>query len=299
VSALHIFLFGHLRITHDGCSSEVMVAPAIQPLLAFLLLNRHRTHSREKLADLFWGDHKQDRARCCLRTALWRLRRLFEAAGIHSEAYLMTSPTGEISFDQESDYWLDVAAFEEQSVQVLAQSIHATETADIQRLENALELYTGELLENLYDDWVLWERERLQRLYLNGLAYLLHYYKYHSAYEKSLEYGHKILFHDPLREEIHREIMELHLKNGQRALAVQQYETCRNILASELDIQPMEETQAAYARITSESKHLQSQHANSNPTCVQQAIQQVHLSMQSLKNAQQQLQRAIDLIEHA
>lgn len=296
MSALHISLFGHLRMTHDGCPSEVVIAPAIQPLLAFLLLHRHRTHSRERLADLFWSDHTQDRARCCLRTALWRLHRLFEEAGIPYEAYLTTSSTGEIGFDQESDYWLDVATFEEQSAQVLAQPVHATGTADIQQLENALELHTGELLENLYDDWVLWERERLQRLYLNSLAYLLHYYKYHGAYEKSLEYGHKILFHDPLREEIHREIMELHLESGQRALAIQQYETCRNILASELDIQPMEETQAAYTRIISESNHQSQRIRSNNPTCVQQALEQIGLGMQSLKNAQEQFQQAIHLI---
>jgi hypothetical protein len=34
---------------------------------------------------------------------------LFESQGVSWKSYLATAPTGEISFKQESDYWLDVA----------------------------------------------------------------------------------------------------------------------------------------------------------------------------------------------
>lgn len=298
MSALRVFLFGGFRMVHGDCSSEVKLTPGIQPLLAYLVLHRHRTHPREKLADLFWADYDQDRARSCLRTALCRLRRVLESRDILAETYLLTTPTGEVGFKQGSNYWLDVEAFEEQVGWVLAQPIYATETVDVQALENALQLYTGELLEGCYDDWILWERERLQRVYLNSLAYLLHYHKHHRAYEKSLECGHKILLSDPLREEIHREMMQLYLENGQRALAVQQYETCRQILASELNIQPMEETQALYARIISKADLDQAQPVDvGESTRVQQALQQICSGIQKLEEAQNQFQRAIQLIE--
>jgi DNA-binding SARP family transcriptional activator len=251
------------------------------------------------LANLFWGDQDQDRARSCLRTALCRLRRTLESEGIPAETCLLTTPTGEIGFNQESEHWLDVAAFEELAGQVLAQPVHAIEAADAQKLERALRLHTGELLEGFYDDWVLWERERLQRLYLNGLAHLLHYYRRYGAYEQSLECGHKILLCDPLREEIHREMMQLYLESGQRALAVQQYETCRKILAAELNIQPMGETQALHTRAILEAPqhhHRQPQPINLGESpCIQQALQQICVGIQVLQKAQEQLLRAIDL----
>ncbi|MFQ5854953.1 MAG: BTAD domain-containing putative transcriptional regulator, partial [Anaerolineae bacterium] len=210
MSILRISLFGDVRIARDDWSSEVRVTRSVQALLAYLLLQRHRVHPREVLAGLFWGDHSENRARSCLSTALWRLRSALEPEGIPRGTYLVRTPAGEIGFNHESDHWLDVAVFEEQAGRVLAQPIDVTESAKVQELENALRLYTGELLEGFYDDWALRERERLRFLYLNSLAHLMHYHKYQGAYEESLAYGQQILQHDPLREEIHREMMRLY-----------------------------------------------------------------------------------------
>ncbi|MFQ6102462.1 MAG: BTAD domain-containing putative transcriptional regulator, partial [Anaerolineae bacterium] len=190
---LRISLFGGVRIAHDGQISGMKVTRIVQTLLAYLLLQRHRSHPREVLAGLFWGDHSQERARSCLSTALWRLRRVLEPEGTPRGTYLMTTPAGEIGFNRESDHWLDVAVFEEQVGRVLAKPIHAVEAAGVRELESALQLYRGELLEGFYDDWALRERERLRCLYLNSLAHLMRYYKHHGAYEQSLAYGQQIL----------------------------------------------------------------------------------------------------------
>jgi DNA-binding SARP family transcriptional activator len=107
------------------------------------------------------------------------------------------------------------------------------------------------LLEGFYEDWALRERERLRGLYLDSLTYLMGYYRQHGAFEESLTYGQQILQVDPLREEIHRELMHLYLTNGQRALAVRQYETCCQILGAGLDLRPMAETQALLTQFVS------------------------------------------------
>lgn len=44
--------------------------------------------------------------------------------------------------------------------------------------------------------------------------------------------------------------MRLYFKNGQRAQALRQYEKCREILASELAVSPVEETQILYTQIS-------------------------------------------------
>jgi DNA-binding SARP family transcriptional activator len=291
------YLFGRFRMVWDDLS-ETKTTRTIQLLLAYLLLHKDRTHSREKLANLLWSDYDQNRARTCLRTALCRLRRLLEPEGTPRGTLLLTTSTGEIGFEKESNCWLDTAAFEARASRALAQPIHTMETGDAHELESALRLYTGDLLESFYDDWVLWERERLQRLYLNGLAHLMRYYKHHGACAKGLECGRKILFHDPLREEIHREMMQLYLGNGQRVLAVRQYEICRETLGAELNIQPMEETQELYARIASGADPHQAQATDpSRATRVRLALQQARLGMKKLQDAQDQLQRAIQFIE--
>ena len=112
MSVLRIHLFGCVRIEQEGGRASEKPTRAVQGLLAYLLLQRHRCHSRDVLCGLFWADQDEDSARGCLNTALWRLRRVLEPEGIPRGTYLTKTADGEIGFNCESDYWLDVAVLE-------------------------------------------------------------------------------------------------------------------------------------------------------------------------------------------
>ena len=171
--------------------------------------------------------------------------------------------------------------------------------SDVETLEQALQLYTGELLEGFYEDWVLFERERLRTLYLNGQAHLMQYYRYHGTFKESLACAQKILDKDPLREEIHREIMHLYLENGQRALAVRQYQACTQTLATELRIPPMEETQMLYHQLLQTAPEPlrgpagYTRKLNTN----EQLLHQLQLSVREIDRALGQLRQAVGLAE--
>jgi DNA-binding SARP family transcriptional activator len=300
MNLLHISLFGHIRVVHRGHLSPIKVTRTCQNLLAYLLLQRDRTHPREVLAGLFWANHSQDHARRNLNSALWRLRQILEPAGVSRGTYLQSTDVSEVGFNSASDYWLDIAAFESQVAHALTTPIQHMHASDAQMLENALQLYTADLLEGFYDDWALRERERLRRMYLNSLAHLMTYYRLHQAFAQSLACGQKILDHDPLREEIHREMMRLYLANGQRTLAARQYEQCRTILADELRIAPMEETQILYAQIA-HTTH-QPQHSGYRAYALdnqQHALQQLELAVQRFDAARTHLEEAIHLVRQS
>lgn len=299
MSILRISLLGQVQVTHVGLSTPVKPTRTVQGLLAYLLLQRHRTHPREVLAGLFWGEQSQKRARSCLNTTLWRLRQVLEPKGVARGTYLQTMATGEVGFNPASEYWLDVAVFEEHSDRALAKSADVMDAADAETLENALQLHTGELLEGFYDDWVLHEQERLRQLYLNSLARLMQYYKHRGAFEQSLNCGQKILERDPLREEIHREMMRLYLASGQRVLAVRQYQICCEILSEELGILPMEETQALYGQIVAGVCDNRGHPIPANQPAFdrQQALHQLRLAMNRFDEAREHLQQAVQTVE--
>lgn len=308
MSTLRISLFGTLHIGHDDWPVQPKLAPMAQALLAYLLLQGPRLYPREIVLDVFWGDHNPDQARSCLTTALWRLRRVLESTHAPHDTYLLTPSTGEIGFNWQSNHWLDVTIFEAQVSQVLAQPISTLTTANIQLMEETLQLYTGDLLEGFYDDWAIREQERLRCLYLDCLEHLMQYYRHHGVYEKSLAYGQQILTREPLHEEVHREMMRLYLEMGQRALAVRQYEQCREILARELKLSPMPETQELYAQtcnMTNQATVIVPRpdlkqalkQLNLLTREVDQARQQVKHANQRLEQAQQQLQNVLKLIE--
>ncbi len=218
--------------------------------MAYLLLNRQRVHHREVLASLFWGDHTEIKARSCLSTALWRLRRALDQTD--RVTYLKKTQMGEVGFNNESNYWLDVEEFETQASKVLKKPVRVMAAEDAAQLENALSLYKGELLEGFYDDWALRERERLHAFYIKSVKHLMKYYDEKSHdYEKAIVWGKHILEKDPLREGIHRDVMRYYSENGNRSEAIRHYEHCCKILKTELGVEPMSETVALIKKIAS------------------------------------------------
>jgi DNA-binding SARP family transcriptional activator len=49
---------------------------------------------------------------------------------------------------------------------------------------------------------------------------------------------------EPLKEQTHRAIMKLYVANGEKAMALAQFRTCKEVLLHELDAEPDPETQA-------------------------------------------------------
>ena len=293
---LQVGLFGGVRATHNNWTTEIQLTRENQGLLAYLLLQRHRFHSRETLAGMFWGEHNQQKARGSLNTALWKLKKALEPEGIPTGTYLKNSHAGEVGFNKESQYWLDVEVFERGIDQILVRPFEEVKESQLAELDKVLRLYRGDLLEGLYSDWALRERERLRSLYLRSLAYLLQFHGLHKDYEKAIAYGQQILHLDPLREEIHREVMKLYLVNGQRALAVRQYEICRSTLSQELGISPMEDTQALYAQIVTNSDESSSPMILANQSAIEQALRQLREANQAIDLAKEQIQHALQVL---
>ncbi len=289
---LRIRLFGTMQVAHDDRPRTNRAIHAVQALLAYLVLQRKRVHAREVLAGLFWGEHTETRARSCLSTALWRLRQFLEPEGVTRGTYLLATSAGEVGFNCDSDHWLDVAEFEH-GMEKLFHAAPEQPVPDWPGTESALAHYRGDLLEGFYEDWALREREHLRILYLDGLGRLLGHYSETGALDSALACGRRILEVDPLREEIHREVIRLHLRNGHRALALRQYEVCRDLLAEELGVEPLEETRALYDTIASGSDRSRAR----RPPAPSRVLSPLRSAASSLDAAREQLSRAIRLAE--
>ena len=296
MGVLQVALFGNVRVTHNNWLSEVIMTREIQALLAYFLLHRHRVHSREAIAGVFWGERSQDKARRSLNTALWKLKKALEPEEVPAGTYLVNSHQGGVSFNRASQYWLDVEVFEAKINQVLAYPFQTVQESHLADLEKTLSLYKGGLLEGFYMDWMLRERERMRALYLKSLIYLLQYCRFHRVYEKAIAYGQQILDLEPLHEEIHREIMSLYLENGQRALALRQYEICHAILDRELGISPMYDTQALYLQICNTQSRAGPPHISQDKISFDQLVGQLKDARLTIDLAKEKIDQAFHLI---
>jgi DNA-binding SARP family transcriptional activator len=220
-------------------------------LLCYLLLNRGNPHRREAIAAVFWGDQPGCQARKALRNSLWRLRQSFQSAGASLEDYLSVTEN-QVSFLFTGNYWLDVEEFER--MMALLEHVHGLDMSREQclQLEKTVNLYQGDLLENNYEDWVLYERERHSLAYENMLFKLMVYHGSHERPEQGITWGERILLRNNTLENVHRCMMWLYCLSGNRSAALAQYKRCRQILRDEMGIEPMDKTRELSERIASD-----------------------------------------------
>lgn len=247
---LRITLFRKFGVRYNeqvlgGCDGGKM-----QELFCYLLLNRDRPHAREVLSSLLWRENcTTAQAKKYLRHTLWQIHTFLKSiSGLDTNCLLVIEPEW-IQLHSTAGLWLDVSVFEETYGAVKGVwGCHLTEK-DMQALDQAVRLYEGNLLENWYQDWCMFERERLFQIYLILLDKIIDYCEEHQRFEDGLIYGQRVLYYDRARERTHRQMMRLYYAAGHRTGALRQYERCAAALKEELDIAPSDSTTKLYEEI--------------------------------------------------
>jgi DNA-binding SARP family transcriptional activator len=246
VSDLRIHLLGVFRVERGGQALPGLEAGKAQELFCYLLLHRQRPHPREALADLLWGEQgPSPQARKHLRQALWQL----QAAVDSPSTPVLQVQHDNVGLHPAAAVWCDAARFEQACAEAHGRRGRDLDPALVERLQAAAELYAGDLLEGCYQDWCIYQRERLQNLYLTLLDKLLEYCLTHALYESGASYGARLLQRERAHERTHRRLMYLYYRAGDRTAALRQYERCREALREELDVAPANRTAQLYEHI--------------------------------------------------
>ena len=121
-------------------------------------------------------------------------------------------------------------------------------------LRQAAELYEGDLLDGLgvhdpaFEDWLSVERSRLRGVAIGVLDRLTA----GLAGAEAVAVGQRLVALDPLREASHRALMRAYAGAGEKALALQHYARCRDLLRAELGVAPASETEELRQRLLRE-----------------------------------------------
>ncbi len=230
MAALRVSLFESLRVVAPEGRPLDLGSPTTRSLLAYLILNRARPVDRRRLAFIFWPRGAESAARRNLRQYLHRIRRALEP--VDPEGQWVQADGNHVQFTPQAALWLDVEAFR-----------HATRPeASLTELQSAVALYTGDLLEDIYEDWCEGERLALRQTYLNTLERLCLGMQQTNQLEAAIKYAQKWTAVEPLDEAAHRLLMKLYALNGERNRAIQHYQVLTETLDRELGTGPMPET---------------------------------------------------------
>jgi DNA-binding SARP family transcriptional activator/tetratricopeptide (TPR) repeat protein len=229
---LNVRLFGHLEVAIDGEHISFATPRKTLQVLAYLLLHRGSTVSREYLAELLYPDDEKGSARARLRATLYELPKILPKPA----SRYVTVEAEKIAWNPKADVWLDVEVF-------------AAAANDRARLAEAIDLYRGDLLPDVYDEWLESERERLRNVYLRCLSDFISVARRNANVNAGIEAAHKLLAVDPWREDIVRRLIAMRFESGDRAGALREYASFAKRLAGELGCEPMPETAAVAERI--------------------------------------------------
>lgn len=223
--ALRLRLLGgfHLSRGEGDGGGPVDVPAGGQQLLALLALRGPAT--RSVLAGTLWPDVTEERARACLRTAIWRLNATSSAVTGARPGVLALSRRVR----------MDIQDFTVTAHRVLAASAEGTGAAC------ASLMGMGELLPGWHQDWVVFERERLHQLRLHALEALSARLVAQEQYAPALEAALESTRIDPLRESAHRAVVTVHLAENNLAEAVRHFKVFRGLLRTELGVEPSEQ----------------------------------------------------------
>lgn len=251
---LDIRLLGTFRIAEGDRLLTAINTSRLQALLAYLLLNRQAPQSRQRIAFLFWPDSVEAQALNNLRSLLVALRRTLPNADsyIQIDRQTLRWHPGE-----DAPYTLDIARFE-----TALAGAAAGAGSEMRDLQQAVDLYSGDLLPGCYDEWIIAQREQLREAFLAALSRLVQLLASKPDLPTAILYSQRLLRHDPLREENYRVLMRLHLSNNDHAGVATVFQACERVLKRELQVEPGQAT----INILNQSQQLSQARAPGNIT---------------------------------
>jgi len=214
----HLSLLGAWRLR---CGiNAVTVATREQRLIACvgLLGCRHRSF----LAGLLWPKSSETQAAGNLRTTVWCI----------SHAFPHLLQAGPDTLELAESVCVDVAALQRQVAKIYEQPETQIPGSYLDHLSKA------ELLPGWYDDWVIFEQERLRQMRLSALELMARQHLAAGEPDNAVIAALSAVSIEPLRESAHFLLVQAHLAAGNRAAAIRAYAMFASRLDSELGVLP-------------------------------------------------------------
>ena len=235
--------FGSAALTSEEGAEypSVLARPKLLGLVSYLAASTpHGFHRRDTLLGLFWAEVDQERARRALRQSLYHLR---QALG---DDVIVGRGDEEIGLAPNL-LWSDVAAFDA--------------ALDGGELEEALDLYQGDLLQGFYvsdapefEQWLDQRRTQLREAAATAAWTLAERGLDQKNPAGAAFWGRRAFALAPLDERLLRRLIRLLDRVGDRAGAVREYESFARRLDEALELEPSPETRDLIAQVRARSQ---------------------------------------------
>jgi DNA-binding SARP family transcriptional activator len=232
--ATQLRLSGDFELVVAG--QKVALPHALERVLAYLALAEHPV-SRTRVAGTLWADVTERRAISNLRTVLWRMDRI--------DPMLVARIEGRLALGRYVD-----TDIKELGRSIRRLIVRKDDEADDEHIDLARLIHSDEILIDWDDDWLVADRERLRLLRLEALERAAESLLLHGELSQALEVAIAVTAAEPLRESARRLMAEIQIGQGNIAEVLRGYDDFRNLLRSELGLEPTPALEAIVTSVT-------------------------------------------------
>jgi DNA-binding SARP family transcriptional activator len=253
---LHVRTLGKFAVRCGDRAVPVGSSKKGRAVLRYLITRPERRATKDVLLDLFWPGEPVERSNHKLHIALCSLRQAMrEAVGVAlgegEECVLFEDDCYSLHPGIRLDLDTERFAAHCRAGDRLRREGRLPEA--VVEYESARALYRGDFLtEDLYADWAIAPRARLEEMYLMALGHLAEGHLDRGQFAESISCCRQILARDSYREDAYRQLMRCYSRMGQRNQALCEFLSCKQVLQRELGVGPMQETIALYEQIVRE-----------------------------------------------
>lgn len=217
-------------------------------ILCFIASHHNHRATKDAIVEAFWPDSRVEDIDKNFWPTISYIRRALNSNQEVRKNFIRYRESA-YYFSPEFNYLLDNEEFE----RLIALAHERRREGDWEgfatRSRQATELYRGDFLEEIYDNWVREPRAYYQSLYFTTLKELADHHSRAGEYEQSVACAKMILNRDSYREDVHRHLMDSYARLGNRAALREQFDNLKTLLREELGVDPLPETVMTYKRL--------------------------------------------------
>jgi two-component SAPR family response regulator len=233
-----IITFGDFTVYGSINGERIQWATAkTKELFAYFVLERGKEIDKWKLCDVLYPESTFEKAEHNLHSTVSRMKASLRESGIEN---ILQCKKGKYKMDLDSfscDMW-EWRNFIEGNPVVTVENIS--------KYENIVDMYQGQFFGDVDFLWLIEEKEKIARYYLQSLKRIASYYREQKKYYLEEKHLRKYIEMEPYDEDVAELLMKTYFQLRNKLGIVNVYNSIKEILDKELKVTPKESIQKLY-----------------------------------------------------
>ncbi|MBE6831779.1 MAG: transcriptional regulator [Ruminococcaceae bacterium] len=247
---IQIKMLGEFSITINGNQLTNLKGRTkrVWMLIQYLIANRHKENSTEKLVEVLWPDNQCNDPLNALKNLVYRARELLKGLSGNDKAEYIQYIHNTYSWNNSYSCLIDTEQFTE--FYRRGSDVSKTQEERVKAFKDALQLYCGEFLpKSAYSNWVISASAYYANLYNQCVLRCCGLLIDLRRFDEVTQICENALIYSPLEESVHKMLLFGYLSTGQRNKALDHYNHVVDLFYRELGVDISESMRALYKQL--------------------------------------------------